>query len=187
MFSARQPTRTRIAFQKHRKTPKRHAAGGLFATGLMLFATLWPNFATANVSQVALYFDRLGAPHKIDAVNELHCLALNVYHEARGEAFSGKLAVAAVTMNRVKSPQFPGSVCEVVWQPGQFSWTRDGRPDKPYENGAWEQSLAVATMAKQNLLLSKVRNATYYHAVQVTPRWARRKQPVARIGKHVFY
>ena len=48
--------------------------------------------------------------------DELHCLAKNVYHEARGESKAGKLAVAHVTLNRVHSDEFPDTVCGVVYQ-----------------------------------------------------------------------
>ena len=47
---------------------------------------------------------------------ELGCLALNIYHEGRGESAKGQSAIAAVTMNRVASKHYPDSICEVVWQ-----------------------------------------------------------------------
>ncbi|NIO43392.1 MAG: hypothetical protein GTO41_26515, partial [Burkholderiales bacterium] len=47
---------------------------------------------------------------------ELNCLALNVYHEARGEPMAGQYAVAEVTMNRVASRRYPNTVCKVVFQ-----------------------------------------------------------------------
>jgi len=62
---------------------------------------------------------------------EIKCLADNIYFEALTESDAGKIAVANVTMNRVKHPAFPNSVCDVVWEPKQFSWTHDGKSDKP--------------------------------------------------------
>jgi len=59
--------------------------------------------------------------------DELGCLVENVYHEARGEGALGQAAVAYVTLNRVRSPDYPDTICGVVWQPGQFSWTEDGK------------------------------------------------------------
>src|ERR1051325_5973846 len=63
----------------------------------------------------------------------VRCLALNVYFEARGEPEAGQYAVAEVTMNRVASPSYPDTVCEVVYQKNwdtirgryvaAFSWT----------------------------------------------------------------
>jgi spore germination cell wall hydrolase CwlJ-like protein len=55
--------------------------------------------------------------------DELGCLVANIYHEARGEDALGQAAVAHVTLNRVRSPSYSDTVCGVVWQPGQFSWT----------------------------------------------------------------
>ena len=48
-------------------------------------------------------------------------------------------------MNRVRSRAFPNTVCDVVWQPSQFSWTKDGRPDRPWSAAAarWT-SLGIA-------------------------------------------
>ena len=44
----------------------------------------------------------------------LACLALNIYHEARGESIEGQIAVSQVVMERVKSPKYPNTICEVV-------------------------------------------------------------------------
>tara|TARA_B100000424_G_C22945216_1_gene503062 strand:+ start:2217 stop:2774 length:558 start_codon:yes stop_codon:yes gene_type:complete len=54
---------------------------------------------------------------------ELYCLAANSYFEARGETFDGKIAVAQVVINRVKSKNYPNTICEVVQQgPIRESW-----------------------------------------------------------------
>jgi spore germination cell wall hydrolase CwlJ-like protein len=54
----------------------------------------------------------------------LMCLSLNVFHEARGEAFQAQLAVAMATLNRAKATG--QDLCDVVLEPGQFSWTTTG-------------------------------------------------------------
>ena len=119
----------------------------------------------------------------------LTCLALNVYHEARSEPINGQLAVAEVTLNRVASSRYPDTVCDVVWDDKQFSWTHDGKSDKPKEPRAWEQSQAIAHIALEGLLREPVLPSTvlHYHADWVTPYWARGQQPVAKIGSHIFY
>jgi N-acetylmuramoyl-L-alanine amidase len=53
--------------------------------------------------------------------DDLFCMVQNVYHGSRGESVLGQTAVAHVTLNRVKSPAYPDTVCGVVWQKGQFS------------------------------------------------------------------
>lgn len=65
------------------------------------------------------------APSLADKLKtEIGCLAANLYFEARGEPLKGQLAVAKVTLNRVKSKQYPDSICAVVFQKHQFSWTK---------------------------------------------------------------
>ena len=64
----------------------------------------------------------------------LSCLAINIYKEAANEPFEGKVAVAQVTINRTKNPNFPDTICDVVYQKNtfmgkvvcQFSWYCDG-------------------------------------------------------------
>jgi len=56
--------------------------------------------------------------------NELDCLAKNIYYESRGEPEAGQFMVAFVTHNRVKDSRWPSTYCKVVYQPGQFEWTR---------------------------------------------------------------
>ncbi len=119
----------------------------------------------------------------------LTCLALNVYHEARSEPLTGQIAVAQVTLNRVASPRYPDEVCDVVWQRKQFSWTHDGKSDKPRDAKAWAQAQEVASIVYHNTLtLDELTPETlHYHADWVTPHWAHNQQPVTRIGSHIFY
>lgn len=117
----------------------------------------------------------------------LLCLALNVYHEARGEPFAGQVAVAQVTMRRAgyKAER----VCEVVMAPRQFSWT-GSKKKKPADRAAWGRAVLAA---KKALLWAKgvgedhSRGATHYHARHVKPRWSHGLAPVATIGGHYFY
>lgn len=50
------------------------------------------------------------------------CLALNIYHESRGEPYDGQIAVAHVTINRSKKNKT--TICQEVYKKKQFSWTR---------------------------------------------------------------
>ena len=54
---------------------------------------------------------------------ETQCLIDNVFHEARGESLKGQIMVASVTLSRVDDPRWPNTICEVVYQHRQFSWT----------------------------------------------------------------
>lgn len=71
-------------------------------------------------------------------------LACNIYWEARTESFEGMMAVVAVTMNRVASNRYANTVHEVVWQRKQFSWTHDGKVDRPRNRVSWNRALQIA-------------------------------------------
>jgi len=119
---------------------------------------------------------------------QVECLAKNIYYEAPDEPYEGKLAVATVTMNRVAHPQFPNSVCEVVYQPWQFSWTmqRNLRPVRHLR--VFDEALRIArSVINDNRRLLSIRNAMYYHNQTVTPRWSFTMSPIQRIGGHTFY
>jgi spore germination cell wall hydrolase CwlJ-like protein len=125
---------------------------------------------------------------------QLRCLALNIYHEARGEPDEGKIAVAQVVMNRVESRRFPNSVCKVVMQGGerrryrcQFSWRCDGRPDSPKDRGAWRDSWRVAQQVITRQLDDPTNGALWYHADHVKPYWRKAFTRGPKIGQHIFY
>ena len=72
------------------------------------------NTARAVLASLALSYEvETGTPQNLD---ELYCMAQNVYFEARHESMIGKIAVAHVVMNRIESKDFPNTVCEVVKQ-----------------------------------------------------------------------
>lgn len=116
---------------------------------------------------------------------EVACLAENIYHEARGEPLEGREAVAHVTLNRVADPRWPDTICGVVWQPHQFSWTATNPPIK--EPAAYERALMVAVSAITGLSDDPTGGAThYFDHNRVNPRWSRRLERVAVIGGHTF-
>ncbi len=59
------------------------------------------------------------------------CLALALYHEARGEPSTGQMMVAKVIVNRMESKKFPSDMCGVIMQPRQFSFVRKGLAPVP--------------------------------------------------------
>ena len=119
---------------------------------------------------------------------ELGCMAMNIYHEGRGEGRKGQVAIAAVTMNRVNSKYYPDTVCEVVWQRKQFSWTLTAsKYHSVTDQAAWQQSLRLARSFLDSEKVSEVGNATHYHAATVQPYWAAEDKRVARVGNHLFY
>ncbi|NKB77683.1 MAG: hypothetical protein GKR96_11750 [Gammaproteobacteria bacterium] len=119
---------------------------------------------------------------------EIGCLAMNIYHEGRGESPKGRAAIAAVTMNRVSNPDYPNTVCEVVWQRKQFSWTRIAARHHVIRNEvSWNAALTTAQLFLDGAKLWKVGHATHYHAEHVEPYWASTQTLVGKVGSHYFY
>jgi spore germination cell wall hydrolase CwlJ-like protein len=147
-------------------------------------------------------------------INQAHCLSTNIYHEARGESYAGKVAVANVTMNRVKSSKFPNTICEVVYQSQmrenwkgeevpkrnkcQFSWYCDGKSDdivlvtakgKVIKERmiAWEMSQMVANQSLRGNLIDITDGSThYFNSELANPHWANAYQQVVQIDSHSF-
>lgn len=140
--------------------------------------------------------------------DQMHCLALNIYHEARGDNFAGQVAVADVTMNRVESSRYPNTICEVVreaklsewWlEQGkevpvrhqcQFSWYCDGIDDTPTNTDSFNRSILIAyDVIENNMHRGITEGATHYHAGYVTPAWRddRGMKLIGKIGDHIFY
>ncbi|TRW98461.1 cell wall hydrolase [Paracoccus sp. M683] len=118
--------------------------------------------------------------------NDLDCLAEALYFEARGEGRQGQAAVAEVILNRVKSGRFPNSVCGVINQRSQFSYTIGGR--KTIRNrGTYLRVRQVAENALSGGTGNLTGGATYFHTPAVRPAWSRRFQRTVQIGRHIFY
>jgi N-acetylmuramoyl-L-alanine amidase len=154
------------------------------------------------VSTQAAYSDEL---YSKEANPEEYCLALNIYHEARGSNFADQVAVADVVLNRVDDSRYPNTVCNVVydgrhkpsWKTGlpvpirhqcQFSWYCDGKPDDPLDTDAWRKAQQSAYMIMNyGDFRGITEGSTHYHATYVKPSWARGFQLIGRIGDHIYY
>jgi spore germination cell wall hydrolase CwlJ-like protein len=122
------------------------------------------------------------------------CLANAVYFEARGEPVRGQIAVAQVVMNRVFSPFYPKTVCDVVYQNAnrhnacQFTFACDGIPDIVTEPDAWERAKHIAKdMLDGKLWMPEVAKSTHYHAYWVHPSWVAEMKRMYKLGVHTFY
>ena len=139
----------------------------------------WPLYALVDKFSA-------GAP----MTDEANCIAVAVYHEARGESLEGQLAVAKVIMNRAASGKYPASWCGVVKQPWQFSFVnpRSGQyPAVDAASAAWRKALGVTRLAVANAVQTVPTDCLWYHADYVAPSWARRLTKVNKIGAHIFY
>jgi N-acetylmuramoyl-L-alanine amidase len=122
--------------------------------------------------------------------DQANCIAVAVYHEARGESLEGQLAVAKVIMNRAASGKYPTSWCGVVKQPWQFSFVnpRSGyMPSVDQASASWRKALGVTRLAVANAVQSVPADCLWYHADYVAPSWGRRLTRVEKIGAHIFY
>lgn len=112
---------------------------------------------------------------------DLYLLAKTIYAEGRGEPYVGQVAIGAVILNRVKSPQFPNTVAGVVYQRGAFTAVDDGQinlePNQTAINAAqdalngWDPSYGCLY---------------YYNPAVATSSWIFSRPTVTVIGKHVF-
>ena len=133
---------------------------------------------------------------------ELECMSKNIYFEAAMESTAGKLAVAQVTMNRVRSHHYPNTVCKVITQGRhysngfpvkdrcQFSWYCDGKHDEPPTRGSmWKESEEIAKYVLSTPDLKDITDgATHYHADYISsPRWAHPQRRTVEIDTHIFY
>lgn len=130
-----------------------------------------------------------------ERTRELDCLTRNIYWESANEPFEGKVGVAQVTLNRVKSGKYANSVCGVVYQKNvfyekvvcQFSWyCENASRVRPIHLALWRESEEVAKkVLLENFRLPALKDAYSYHADYVNPNWNLPK--VTQIGRHIFY
>ena len=130
------------------------------------------------------------------------CLALNVFHEARGESKAGQYAVALVTMNRAKEQNKP--ICDVVTAKKQFTWTNNGlkhvkKSNKfigyklkkeyiPKDMKAWDRAVQVAEYSLKGKVSDLTFGANHYYAFRkVSPYWSKQGHKTVVIGNHIFY
>ncbi len=128
-----------------------------------------------------------------EASEELGCLATALYFEARGEGVQGQFAVAEVVLNRVDAPDYPDSICDVVYQGTgerhacQFSFTCDGNAETISENGAYGIAKRIAALMKEDAPRVLTDGATHFHTDAVNPAWSDKFSRTAKIGAHIFY
>ena len=155
------------------------AAPAIAREATWLYRNGWPLYALV---------DRYGAGAPLD--EQAQCMAVAIYHEARGESLDGQLAVARVIMNRAASGKYPPSWCGTVKQPWQFSFVnpRSGQmPGVNASSAAWRKAQAITRLAIANVVPSLSNDVLWYHADYVAPSWGRRLSFVSKIGTHIFY
>ena len=112
---------------------------------------------------------------------DLYLLARLVHGEARGEPYKGKVAVAAVVLNRVKSSSFPNTIAGVIYQRGAFDAVSDGQINMQPD----DESIRAARDAMNGWDPSNG-CLYYYNPKTATSRWMLSRPVLLRIGQHAF-
>lgn len=164
-------------------------------SGILTFSILVGTIITPIYAKSQAETDAVMAALQQVKADELNCLALNIYYEARGSNLADKAAVADVVINRTLDRRYPSSICDVVqdgYIPGkrvcQFSWYCDGKSDTPVDQDKWMEAQSIAfNMMEFGDYRGITEGATHYHATYVDPFWASSLQMVGRIGAHIYY
>ena len=150
---------------------------GLTADGIAGTKTLQAMGIFSNSSSNSSSSSNSGSSNS----NDLNILSRLVYGEARGEPYTGQVAVAAVVLNRVKSSSFPNTVSGVIYQRGAFDAVSDGQinmsPDSTAKKAAqdalngWDPSYGAIY---------------YFNPSTATNKWIWSRPLTVTIGKHRF-
>lgn len=152
-----------IAFQKK---------NGLTADGIAGPATL---------RAMGIFNSSTGSSSQSGGQSDYNLLARLISAEARGESYTGQVAVGAVVLNRVEHPSFPDTIAGVIYQSGAFSCLYDGQFDQPVAESAYR-----AARDAMNGWDPSGGAIYYYNPVTATNQWIRSRPVIAQIGKHVF-
>ena len=135
----------------------------------------------ATLKAMVIYSSSSSGSSSSTNSNDLNLLARVVYGEARGEPYAGQVAVAAVTLNRVKSSSFPNTLAGVVYQSGAYDAVRDGQinltPDSTAKKAAqdamngWDPSYGAIY---------------YFNPATATNKWIWSRPMTVTIGNHRF-
>lgn len=174
--------------------------------------------ALTFLTQIIMGLTMLNALVSTDSADineELYCLALNAYHEARGVGMDEMMAVSQVVMNRVNHSTHYTTVCYVItegptresWRTRQdktlpdeerifypvrgkcqFSWYCDGRPDVVRNMKGWEDAVIAAYLVYNGYGEDRVQDALHYYAHKkiVKPDWTKDMEVTAVLAGHTF-
>ncbi|MGP4079628.1 cell wall hydrolase [Pseudalkalibacillus sp. R45] len=114
-------------------------------------------------------------------VDEIQMMAQMVHGEARGESFEGKVAVAAVIMNRLDSSKFPNDVKNVLFQDRAFTAIADGQYNTTPDAEAYKAVYSAISGWDPSL-----GSTFYFNPNTATSDWIWSREQIVQIGKHIF-
>lgn len=113
--------------------------------------------------------------------NNVYLLARIISAEARGESYTGQVAVGAVVLNRIEHPSFPDTLSGVIYQNGAFTAIVDGQFNQPIADSAYK-----AARDALNGWDPSGGAIYYYNPAKTSNQWIRSRPVIKQIGKHVF-
>lgn len=113
--------------------------------------------------------------------SDIALLARLIHAEARGESYTGQVAVGAVVLNRVKSSSFPNTISGVIYQPYAFTCVQDGQINLTPNSTA-----TAAAKDAMNGWDPSYGSLYYYNPAIATSKWIFSRKTVVTIGRHVF-
>lgn len=115
--------------------------------------------------------------------SDVQLLARAINGEARGEPYEGQVAVGAVILNRVESPNFPNTIAGVIYQPGAFTAVSDGQINVPISE---DSSVVKAARDAMNGWDPTDGALYYFNPNTATSDWIWSRPLIKTIGKHRF-
>ena len=113
--------------------------------------------------------------------SNINLLAQIISAEARGEPYTGQVAVGAVVLNRVEHPSFPDTIAGVIYQEGAFSAINDGQFWEPIEASCYD-----AARDALNGWDPSGGAIYYYNPAKTTNKFITSRPVITQIGNHLF-
>ena len=136
---------------------------------------------TKTLNALGIYTTSSQKTNSVYSSSDVNLLARLIYAEARGEAYSGQVAVGAVVLNRVKSSSFPNTISAVIYQPYAFTCVSDGQI-----NMSPNATALSAAKDAMNGWDPSYGSLYYYTPAVATSKWIFSRKTVVTIGSHVF-
>ncbi|SFF00528.1 N-acetylmuramoyl-L-alanine amidase [Bacillus sp. OV194] len=139
-------------------------------------------YAVANFQlATGIVPDGVAGPRTFGKLNDVEIMARVVNGEARGESYLGKVAVAAVILNRLEDSRFPKDTFNVVYQTNAFTAVHDGQYNISPNSSAYRA--AIDAMKGWDPTHGSI---FYYNPHLASNNWIFSRPSVTRIGNHIF-
>ncbi len=159
-----------VKFQRRNGLVADGIIGNKTLAALGISSSMLSSQGSSSVSSVGKY-----------SSSDVQLLARLIYAEARGESYTGQVAVGAVVLNRVKSSSFPNTISAVIYQPYAFTCVNDGQINLSPNNTAIN-----AAKDAMNGWDPSYGSLYYYNPKVATSSWIFTRPTVVTIGRHVF-